>query len=71
VLGVRFQVAHVSLGMAAGTVQQHQGRLARVTGVQIAGAHAPRIEVALGERNTLEIAPDAFVDGHPAPHRSR
>ena len=60
VLGVGFQVAHVCLGVTAGTVQKHQRRLAGVTGVQVAGAHSPRVEVALRERDALKIAPDAL-----------
>jgi hypothetical protein len=47
VLGVGLQVAHVCLGMAAGPVEKHQRRPARVTGMQVAGAHSACVEVPL------------------------
>ena len=64
VLGVRLEVADVGLGVAAGPVQQHQRRLARVACVQVAGAHAAGVEVALRERDALEITPDALELRH-------
>ena len=36
-LGVRSQIADVGLGVTAGSVQQHQHRLARIAGTQVAG----------------------------------
>ena len=50
--------------MAAGSVQQHQHRLARITGAQIAGPDSAGVEVALLERNALEIAPYALELRH-------
>ena len=41
-LGMRAQIADVGLGVAAGSVQQHQYRLAGITGAQIAGLALPR-----------------------------
>ena len=63
-LGVRLEVADVGLGVPARPVQQHQRRLAGVAGVQVAGAHSARVEVALRERDALEIAPDALELRH-------
>src|SRR5690349_12363130 len=62
---MRFQVADVSLGVATRAVQHHQGGLTRLAGVQVAGADAARVEVALRERDALKIAPDAFVLRQP------
>src|SRR6202048_1045048 len=59
VFGVGLKVAHVCLGVTAGAVEKHQRRAAGVTGVQVAGAHSSRVEVALRERDALEVAPDA------------
>src|ERR1700741_2091745 len=67
VFGVGLQVAHVCLGVAAGTVQKHQRWPAGVAGVQVAGAHSPRVEVALRERDALKIAPDALELRHASP----
>ena len=53
--------------MTAGTVEKHQRRLAGVAGVQVAGAHSPRVEVTLRERDALEIAPDALELRHSSP----
>ena len=63
-LGVRVQIADVCLGVTAGSVQQHQHRLAGIAGTQVAGSHAAGVEVALLERDTLQIAPHAFELGH-------
>lgn len=41
VLGVRLEIADVRLGVPAGPVQQHQDRLPRLPGVQVAGASSP------------------------------
>src|SRR5262245_41129016 len=60
VLGVGLEVAHVRLGVTAGTVKKHQRRAARIARVQVAGAHSPRVEIALRERDALKIAPDAL-----------
>ena len=64
-LGVRLEVADVRLGVAAGSVQQHQRGFARIAGVQVAGAHSAGIQITLRERNALQIAPDAFELRHP------
>src|SRR5215218_5071037 len=66
VLGVCLEVAYIGFGVTAGTVQEHQCGLGRIACVQIPGAHSACIEVALRERDALEIAPDAFVLRHPA-----
>src|SRR6478672_2366709 len=71
VLGVGLQVAHVCLGMAAGPVEKHQRRPARVTGMQVAGAHSACVEVALRERDALKIAPDALEPPHSSPSPDR
>ena len=63
-LGVGREVPDVRLGVATGSVQQHQHRLARVTGPQIASPHSPGVEVALLKRDALEIAPDALELRH-------
>ena len=63
-LGVRLEVADVCLGVTAGAVQQHQRRLAGIAGMQVAGAHSPGIQVALRERDALEVAPDALELRH-------
>src|SRR6478609_8332996 len=60
VLGVGLQIAHICLGVTAGTVEKHERRAAGVAGVQVAGAHSPRVEIALRERDARQIAPDAL-----------
>jgi hypothetical protein len=60
-LGVSLQVAEVGLGMATGSVQQHQHRKAWIAGMQIARARTRRVEVTLRERDALEVTPDALV----------
>src|SRR6476660_7636879 len=67
VFGVSLEVAHIRLGVTAGTVQEHQRRVAGVTGVQVAGAHPARVEVTLRERDALKIAPDALELPHSSP----
>ncbi len=64
VLGVRRQVADVCLSVTAGAVQQDQRRLALVAGMQVSSSHAAGIQVALDERDTLQIAPHALVLDH-------
>ena len=64
VLAVRRQIAHVGLGVATGTVQQHQHRLARIAGAQKAGPDSAGFEVTLLKRDALEIAPYALELGH-------
>jgi hypothetical protein len=51
-------------------VQEDQCGLGLVTGVEEAGANAAGVEIALGERHALEIAPDAFVVGHAVTPRT-
>ncbi|EUA25445.1 hypothetical protein I548_3531 [Mycobacterium intracellulare] len=58
------QVAHVGLGVTAGSVQQNQHRLAGVPGPQVAGPYSSGVEVALLKRDALEIAPDALELRH-------
>src|SRR6185312_254745 len=67
VLGVGLQVAHICLGVTAGTVEKHKRRAAGITGVQVAGAHPARVEIALRERDALKIAPDALELPHSSP----
>ena len=71
VLRVRRQVADVGLGVATGSVQQHQHRLAGIAGAQIAGPDSPGVEVALLKRDALEIAPYALELRHGSSLASR
>ena len=50
--------------VTAGPVKEDQRGTAGVTGVQIAGAHSPGVEVTLRKRDTLEIAPYALELRH-------
>ena len=47
--------------MSAGTVQEHQGRLAPIARVKVPGTHAADVEVALRERNALEVTPNRWL----------
>ena len=64
VLAVHRQVAHVGLGVATRTVQQHQHRLARIAGTQKAGPNSAGFEVTLFKRDALEIAPNTLELAH-------
>ncbi len=63
-LGVRLQVADIRLGVATRSVQQDEHRFGRIARAQVAGSHATGVQVALLERDALQIAPHAFVLGH-------
>ena len=65
-LGVRREIADVGLGVAAGSVQQHQHRLAGRR-LQVAGADSGGVQVTLRERDALEITPDALELRHAGP----
>ena len=67
VFGVRLEVAHIGLGVAAGSVQEHQRRVVGVTGMQVPGAYAAGVEIALRERDALQVAPHALELRHPVP----
>src|SRR3954468_7597912 len=64
VFGMRLQVADIRLGVTAGPVQEHQRRPAWIASVKVARAHSPCVEVALRERDALEVAPDALELRH-------
>ena len=68
-LRVRLQVPHIRLRVAGDAVQQHQRRLGRVAGVQVAGAVAAGVEEALAELDLVQVGPDAGVRvlGHQIP----
>ena len=63
-LGVRFEIADVGLGVSAGPVQQEQHRPAGLTGMQIAGPDTVGVQVPPSERNALKVTPNALELRH-------
>ena len=67
VAGVGSQIAHIGFGVSTRPMQQDQRRLVAITGMQIAGPDAPRVQVALRECDTLQITPNTVELRHQIP----
>ena len=67
VLRMGLEVADVRLRVSAGPVQQDQRGFVPITRMQVAGADAAGVQVALRERHALQVTPNALELRHQPP----